>query len=276
MFLGRTRIRILSAAVLIVAALAGETVQAQAPPPDPANTVPQTPVITPAHATAEAQNPSPTNSSTLEGGYLINFKDSPANSFYYKFTYNGSLLGHQGQPFSLHNVGQTNIQAPTLDNTSGDTSQLHFRLERGQGSFRGGIFDGLGLQPFRIGGLQELRGALQLNGRLDGKQYNIAAGFETAPFHPLHWYNRLAHAGITNWVIFGAMGQYEDRSSDNGASQTTNILTYRAFLGRGWGWVPSRKLAQTVADLKKYLYAKADAAPNTGEFKTYMVNAAAV
>jgi hypothetical protein len=187
----------------------------------------------------EAQNPSPIGSMRIDAGYQSNLREDAGEAFYYRLEYRGQLLRQKGTPFTYSDPNKP-IEEPELADPGGDTNNFALRLDRGSVETDSGIFDALGVRSFRLPRvLRELRGAAGFSGRLDGNQFNVAAGLETPPFHPAAFVNRRMRAGITNWLIFGAFGERQERDENDGVDRDLALATYRAFAGKGFGWKAS-------------------------------------
>lgn len=204
----------------------------------------------PVAGSPDAQNPSSPMEWQLGGGYLMNLTGSPANAGYYKLLYKGQLLSKSGTPPTLANVGKPFDLLPSRSNAGGDSSDTLFSLDRGNAQVNGFLAQFFKEESVRLGNVP-FRLAANLTARGDGKQYNLALGAESQPIHPLHWLNQATGLGITNYVMFGFSGQHEFRSDTLGTDQDTALLTYRAFIGRGFQWVKSKKLQSAVDALNK-------------------------
>ena len=197
----------------------------------------------------EAQNPTSPANWEIGAGYLLNMAGSPANAGYYRLTYKGQLLTKSGTPPTLANVGKP-LELPSLTSASGDSSNTLFALDRGNAQMRGFLATYFKTQEAHLGNVP-FRLTATLTARGDGKQYNAALGAELPPVHPFHWLNKAAGLGLTNYAIFGFSGQHEFRAEELGKDQDVGLLTYRAFIGRGFQWVKSRGLQNAVDALSK-------------------------
>jgi hypothetical protein len=204
----------------------------------------------------EAQNPSLINGLQLEGGYLADQQKRGSDRAYYRLEYKGKLLQQKGTPFADSNVNQP-VGRPDPSNPGGDTHNLVLKLFQGVATGKGNLFDALGVRSLHLPFSGQLRGAVQLSGLLNGDEYNLAAGLETAPYHPLSLINRHYHAGITNWLIFGFSGESRHGTADLGGNRDVALFTYRSFAGKAFQWSTPGRYRQAASSYAHTILATA-------------------
>ncbi len=196
-----------------------------------------------------AQNPSLIDDIDIGLGYLSALSSGGSSGFYYHLAYKGSLLTQRGTPFTPADVNAPlDLKAPDPVKTDGDFDLFALRFERGGAGIQNGFLEGLGLIPVKFSSrsrfLRETRGVLQVSSRFDGKQSNIAGGLETPPLHPLRLIGN--SYGTTNWLTFGGLVEGQSRRASEGGNQAVPMITYRAFLGKGFGWVQGKSLVDEM------------------------------
>ena len=96
-------------------------------------------------------------------------------------------------------------------------------------------------RSIKLSSKSEIRGVLQFTARSDFRQYNIAGGLETPSLTLLPFINsgRKGGLGLVNWFFLGVSGENQKRPANEGGDQDVALTSYRAFLGRGFGFVES-------------------------------------
>ena len=225
--------------LILPSLLFGSSVLAQEPPPPVPAAAPPVPAA------------NPQNSFTVQGlqvnlGYQGEVKGDNKNSFYYQIKYKGQSLGEHGTAPKQTDITRQ-FSVPGTDATS-DANNFSLNIQQAAGTLKTGTFDGLGIQPikFAIPALSSLRGSAQASGTLDGKTVNTSVGMETYPILPLDQINRSSGANITNWLMFGLNGEHQSNTAAPSANQSMGMVsnvnqnvglaTYRAFIGKAFGW----------------------------------------
>ena len=206
-------------------------------PPAPAD---KNPAATGGNPTAGKPNPTvsgdtlapDSNRVRLEFGSLSSLATGGRTSAYYLFEYQGnSLFAHNSPPTFVNPLGLTKLpDAPTPD-----PNTFSFSIERQQPGSN--IADGnfLAHRVFNLGGKSQILGVLQFTPRSNFKQVNIAGGLETPTIPFLALLNaKPFHLNIVNWVHFGVQGENQTRPDSEGGDQDVALLTYRAYVGKGF------------------------------------------
>ncbi|HWR57790.1 MAG TPA: hypothetical protein VN328_02785 [Thermodesulfovibrionales bacterium] len=193
----------------------------------------------------EAQNPAPINAFEIEGGYKINFKSGGRSEGYYRISYKGSLVKSEGTPFK--DASGLDLAVPALTSGSGDRNKWSLRFEKGTTTIGGGLFEASGVQPIALRGLEalDLRGTAIVAGDTNGKNIQLAAGLESPPFRIPGFKN----TQVSNWVVFGVNAQRRQGSDSGNDSKNFGLFTYRAFLGKSFGWRKSADVAKTASKI---------------------------
>jgi hypothetical protein len=230
-----------------------------------------------------ARNAEPMRAGLINASYLANFLRGGTDKSYYRLDYLGKTLTEKGTAFQ---VGNTNLAGsdivngvlpPPLADPGGDVHDLALRLERGTATGRGDLFTALGVRPFRLASLNNIRGVLDVSGLTSLKRLNLAGGIETAPWRPFSALNggtkkpaaqpgppalppalppagaavrprSYTSSGITNFIVFGLLGERQNREVSEGGNTDGALATYRAFIGQTYGWKQSRQTGK-ISDL---------------------------
>lgn len=199
-------------------------------------------------ADTSAAQPTPTDilkGLRLDAGFLQDFRAKRDDAIYYKLSYKGNTVKEHGSaPKESDATG--GVTVPKAEKN--DVPQLDLRIERGNAAIDGGLFNLLGTQNIRLDFLRDVRGALQASGRLDGKQFNLAAGLESPPIVPLHALGLDPDRRWTNWIVFGAQGERQEKRDALGGDSASGLLTYRAFFGRVIGWANAEGRDKTAQE----------------------------
>jgi hypothetical protein len=179
----------------------------------------------------------------VDAGYMRQLDNSkPSDKFYYDVKMNGSQISGSGSPLTFDDINKPVFQnSTTAAKTLGDVNVYNIRLRKGTAQINGGVFDLVGRKPFEIQALSQLRGVANISGTLDGKQINISLGLETPSYHPLSHISLIDDLNWTNWIIFGVSGETRPKQTGIATNTDYGMVTYRAFLGKGWGWVTSKE-----------------------------------
>jgi hypothetical protein len=194
-------------------------------------------------AEMQAQNPAPIKAIEIEGGYRFDFRDGADDDSYYSVMYKGSLVTSEGTPFK--SATGLDLETPALKEGAGDRNNLTLQFEHGATSVGGDLFEANGVKPLSLRGLERLnlRGTALLAGDTDSKTYQAAVGLETPPFRLPGLRNREA----SNWIVFGVNGQRQESLDSNSEDDDFGLITYRAFLGKAFGWRKSADVGATAS-----------------------------
>jgi hypothetical protein len=202
---------------------------------------------------AASQNPSQINSFEVEGGYKIDFNSSNNDEGFYKISYKGSLVKNEGTPFKY--AKGVDLTTSASETGSGDRNKFAIHYEHGSTTLSGGFFDANGILPIKLGGLEnlDLRGAAFIGADEKFKILQIDVGLETPPVRLPGFKN----TQFTNWLVLGATAHRQEDTNSSNKDNTNGLITYRAFLGKAFGWRKSADLGKTagkIADdiLKQY------------------------
>ncbi len=195
----------------------------------------------------EAQNPAQINAIEIDGGYKFNFKSGNKSKGYYSISYKGSLVKSEGTPFKY--ASGLDISAPALTTGSGDRNNLLLRFEKGTTIIGGGLFEANVVQLLPLGRLEalNLRGTALVAGDADFKTFRFAAGLESPPSRIPGFQN----TQVSNWLVFGINAQRQQATDSGKDDENLGLFTYRAFLGKAFGWRKSadvHKTASKIAD----------------------------
>lgn len=193
----------------------------------------------------ETQNPAPVNAIEIDGGYKLNFRSGSRSEGYYRVSYKGSLVKSEGTPFKY--ASGLDLAAPALTTGSGDRNKLLLRFEKGTTTIGGGLFEANGVQPLPLRGLEalNLRGTALIAGDADGKTFQFAAGLESPPFRIPGFQN----TQVSNWLVFGINAQRQEATDSGSDDKNLGLFTYRAFLGKAFGWRKSADVGKTASKI---------------------------
>ncbi|MGY4827082.1 hypothetical protein ACVNIS_00740 [Sphaerotilaceae bacterium SBD11-9] len=206
-------------------------------------------------AAAGAQNPAPLNGFEFEGGKLFNYRDSARNDSYYRVSYKGALVNEKGTPFKL--ASGLDLAAPAEAASAvgaGDRHKWSLRYEHGTSTVGGGLFEAAGVQPFALRGLEklDLRGTAAVASDEEGDNVQFALGLETPPMR----LPGLRGTEVSNWIVFGVDAQRQKSASTQSVDNHA-MLTYRAFVGKAFGWRKSADVGSTAQKLERAILAQA-------------------
>jgi hypothetical protein len=192
-------------------------------------------------AAAGAQYPAPVSGFNLEGGKQYNYRDAAKNDSYYRLTYKGGLVDEKGTPFKL--ASGLDIAAPASAASAvgaGDRTKWFLRYE--------------GVQPVALRGVEKLalRGTAAVASDEEGKNVHFAVGLETPPMR----LPGLRGTEVSNWLVFGVNAQRQ-KASETQSPDNHALLTYRAFVGKAFGWRKSADVGQTASKLEREMLAQA-------------------
>jgi hypothetical protein len=130
---------------------------------------------------------------------------------------------------------------------TGDRPALALLLEHGLSTLGGTLFEADGAKPLHLNGLERLnlRGTALVTGKTAGGPIEFAAGLETPPFRV----PGLQGSQFSNWLVFGVNAQHEERT-DSTADKNFGLATYRAFVGKAYGWHKSADVGKTAAGIE--------------------------
>jgi len=103
------------------------------------------------------------------------------------------------------------------------------------------------VEPFQLRGVDalDLRGTAFLGGDADGKNVQIAAGLESPSFRVPGF----ANTEVSNWIVFGLNAQRQESTDTATGDKNYGLVTFRAFLGKAFGWRRSGDVGQTANKL---------------------------
>jgi hypothetical protein len=202
---------------------------------------------------AAAQNPAPVNTLDVDGGYRFGYGSEGGSESWYRISYRGAMVRSAGTPFKYASGLDLATPAPTV--ATGDRNRIALRLEGGTTTVGGGLFEANGLQPLVLRGLGalDMRGSALVAGDIDGQKIQLAAGLESAPLR----IPGMGRTGASNWVVLGIDGQRQEATDSAGNDETLGLLTYRAFLGRAFGWRKSADPGATAGRIAEKLLQQA-------------------
>lgn len=196
----------------------------------------------------QSQYPAAVNSFEIDYGHKSDYREGGRSETYRRITYKGALVRSAGTP--LKYASSLDLAAPPVTAGAGDRYKLAFRYEEGTAKVGGGLFEAMGVEPFTLRALEklDLRGSAFVGGDTDGKVQQAAIGVETPParipgFRNTQW---------SNWLVFGVNAQRQEVADSPEGDTSFGLLTYRAFLGKMFGWrrgdstTNARKLADEI------------------------------
>ncbi len=194
---------------------------------------------------ARAQNPAAINAIEIDAGYKFDYRAVGKNEGYYRVAYKGKLVRAAGTPFKF--ASGLDITEPTPAVGTGDRNKVELRYEHGTGELGGGLFEALGVEPLRLRGIERLhlRGTAFVGGDSDLESLQFAIGLESAPVR-LPGIGRL---GASNWLVIAVQANRTESIDADASDLNSGVATYRAFLGRAFGWAKSADVGQTANKL---------------------------
>ncbi len=181
----------------------------------------------------EVQYPAPARALILEGGYVWErVGDVTAEDSFYRIAWDGALVQERGTPAT--EAKALDLLAPALKKPAGDAQRLHLQVENSGAEVGGGLFEAEGLHPLTLRGLErlKLRGSAFLGADTDFNHVVASVGLESRPIRIPG-----AHSlGASNWIVLGLNGQRNENPDEPEDDAETALATYRAFLGRAFGW----------------------------------------
>jgi hypothetical protein len=212
---------------------------------------------------AEAQNPAPIDAFELDGGYRFAFREGMEDETYYRVAYRGKMLTTAGTP--VKEAQSLDLGAPAVGTAAGDVRDLELRLEEGAASLGGTLLDAFGARPLPLRALErlQLRGTAFVGGRTSGGPLQFAAGLESPPLR----LPGASRAGISNWLVIGFNGQHQE-DPDSPADDDFALATYRAFLGKAFGWRKSADVGKTAEAIERLFLAAAPTFSKAQEVRT--------
>ncbi|MHB0939513.1 MAG: hypothetical protein ACYC6A_24220 [Armatimonadota bacterium] len=197
-------------------------------------------------AVTDAQLPAPVRAMELDAGYRLGLDagDTSGNSGYLRLAYYGIPVKQEGVP--LKYAGHIDLAAPVIPEGLGDRYQLALIYERGATQQAGSLISSEAVLPLPWQYLRtmNLRGVAYVAGNLDTDEWIYAAGVESPPIRiPI-----VGGAGWSNWAVIGIQAEHLDREA---VQTTAGVATYRAFLGKGFGWRKSADVGKTAAAIEK-------------------------
>ena len=194
-------------------------------------------------AVTDAQLPAPARAFELDAGYRLAL-DGGDSSSYLRLAYLGIPITEQGVP--LKYAGHVNLAAPAIPEGLGDRYQLAFIYERGATATAGSLLSSEVVLPlpWQLLKTVQLRGTAYVAGNLDIDEWIYAAGVESPPIRiPF-----MGGAGWSNWIVIGLQAEQLDRET---VQTFAGVATYRAFLGKGFGWRKSADVGKTAAAIER-------------------------
>jgi hypothetical protein len=200
------------------------------------------------------QNPAPVSAFEVEGGYKFSFLDGEEDDSFYRFSYNGSLVRSSGTPFQF--AEGLDLTEPSGE-PGGDRNTLNLRFEQGTTTLDGELLEAGGVRALNLRGLEklDLRGTAFVGADLENETVQFAVGLESKPLR----IPGVTRSGASNWLVFGVNGQRQEQSDTNAGDENLGLLTYRAFLGKAFGWRKSADVNTIAVELARRVL---DQAPN--------------
>jgi hypothetical protein len=216
-----------------------------------------------AQADPAAQNPAPVNTFELDAGYAIAIDGDQKDDTFYRVVYAGKMIKEAGTPFKF--AEGLDLAEEVAPEASGDRPQLAFNLVGGAAALGGTLIEADGAKPLQLRGLEklDLRGTALITAKTAGGPIQVAAGLETPPFRIP---GASAH-NYTNWLVFGADVLHREQTDTN-ADDDFALATYRAFLGKAFGWRKSADVGETAKQLEKTMLEQAATLPEAEALAT--------
>lgn len=209
----------------------------------------------PLHAQpAGAQNPAPINAFEIDLGRRLDFRPGGRDESHQRLTYKGALVREQGTPFKA--ASGLDLTAPAPDPeavaAAGDRHRWELRYENRSAALGGSLLEAQGVQPFALAGIEklDLRGSAAV-ATADRGTY-LAIGLESPPLR----IPGLAGREVSNWLVFGVNGERSPAATGGGSTDRQH-LTYRAFVGKAFGWRKSADVGKTAARLEQEILKQA-------------------
>lgn len=202
-----------------------------------------------ARAVTAAQSPAPVRAFELDAGYTFNLDGADPDG-YLRLSYYGIPVKQEGVP--LKYAEHVPLAVPIVPEGLGDRYQLALTYERGAASQGGTLLTSEAVLPlpWKLLTDAQLRGAAYIAGNLDTDTWIYAAGVESPPIRiPF-----AGGAGWSNWIVLGVGAQHLDGETDG---TTAGVATYRAFLGKGFGWRKSADVGKTAAAIETIILEQA-------------------
>lgn len=192
----------------------------------------------------QAQNPAPINVVDIEAGYRIGLRSGVKDEGYYRLALLGSPVSNAGTPprYAKH----IDLTAPAQTTGTGDRNGLALRFEKNTTTVGGGLFEAIGIQPLTLAGLRAvgLRGTAFVGTDADFNALQFAAGLETKTYRVPGF----GRTQWTNWMVFGLNAQHQEVTDSETNDGNLGLVTYRAFLGKSFGWQKNPADAVAVAN----------------------------
>lgn len=179
----------------------------------------------------------------VEGGYRHDLIDNGKSQGWYRVTWRGKPVAMRGN--ALPFTDTVLLDAPTADLGKVEGSDLVLRFEDGTLGVTGGLIDMAGARPIEFAGLEKLRlrGAAFVAADNRFKQVQAGIGIETPPLH----LGALGQHEIANWLVLGVNAQRRE-NADTADDRNFGAVTWRAFIGKGFGWrTPPREALEAFA-----------------------------
>ena len=201
----------------------------------------------------DAQYPAPVSTFEIEAGHRYNYLPDSKNESYYRVTYKGSLVRSEGTPFKQ--AAPPDLAAPVPTTGTGDRNTVQFRYESNKATVSGGLLDANGVQPLPVKAFDalELRGTAFVGSDIHGDKVQIAVGLETPPFR----IPGLDKTQWSNWVVVGVDAQRQEATDAATGDASFAVFTYRAFVGKAFGWRKSADVGKTATKIANDFLAKA-------------------
>jgi len=200
---------------------------------------------TPADLAVEAQNPSPASAIEIDAGYRFDLGPGAASESFSRVSYFGELVRSTGTPFKYaHGI---DLLAPAVPTGAGDRNRLALRFEKGTATIGGSLLAAEGVQPLALRGLEklQLRGTAWAAGDPENGSLQYAVGLESPPAR----IPGMAHSQASNWIVLGVNAQRQESDAATTTISGSELLTYRSFLGKAFGWRKSADVGKTAAEI---------------------------
>jgi hypothetical protein len=201
-----------------------------------------------ADSNAGAQYPAPVNTFEVDAGYRYDYLPGAKNESYYRVSYKGAMVRSEGTPFKQ--ASGLDLAAKPLAEGAGDRHKLSFRFEKNQATVSGGLFEAAGVEALGVdaSGLA-LRGTAFAGADADGRVVQLAVGLETPPWR----IPGLKGTQWSNWLVLGVSAQRQEATDAQNDDKNFGLLTYRAFVGKAFGWRKSADVGKTAARIANEL-----------------------
>ncbi len=200
---------------------------------------------TAADLAVEAQNPAPISAVEIDAGYRFDFTSGQADESFSRVSYHGQLVHSTGTPFKYaHGI---DLLAPAVPNGTGDRNRLSLRFEKGTTTIGGSLLEAEGVQPLTLRGLErlQLRGTALIAGDPEKGILQYAIGLESPPMR----IPGAARCQASNWIVFGVNAQRQESDTGTTTISGSELLTYRSFLGKAFGWRKNADVGKTAAEI---------------------------